>query len=119
MLKKDVDFVPISPRKPDAGRPVAGHLRAKSASRSRSKLGSDVLNESDQRNQAQLARSQPTITTMDEAKSEDGRQITRRVIERVERTRTTEEKKEILGTMLGNVDALVESVRKAGIWGLG
>jgi hypothetical protein len=33
--------------------------------------------------------------------------------------RTTEEKKEILGSMLGNVDALVEGVRKAGIWGLG
>ena len=35
-----------------------------------------------------------------------------------ERVRTTEEKKEILGTLLGNVDALVEGVRKAGIWGL-
>ena len=35
------------------------------------------------------------------------------------RRRTTEEKKELLGTMLGNVDALVEGVRKAGIWGLG
>ncbi|KAJ3932202.1 MAG: cell division control protein 14, SIN component-domain-containing protein, partial [Lentinula lateritia] len=35
------------------------------------------------------------------------------------RARTTEEKKELLGTMLGNVDALVEGVRKAGIWGLG
>jgi len=34
-------------------------------------------------------------------------------------TRTAEEKKEILGGMLGNVDALVEGVRKAGIWGLG
>lgn len=33
--------------------------------------------------------------------------------------KTTEEKKELLGTMLGNVDALVEGVRKAGIWGLG
>ncbi|KAL6309815.1 cell division control protein 14, SIN component-domain-containing protein [Sparassis latifolia] len=33
--------------------------------------------------------------------------------------RTMEEKKEILGSMLGNVDALVEGVRKAGIWGLG
>ncbi|KAI0638670.1 cell division control protein 14, SIN component-domain-containing protein [Trametes polyzona] len=32
--------------------------------------------------------------------------------------RTMEEKKEILGSMLGNVDALVEGVRKAGIWGL-
>lgn len=35
-----------------------------------------------------------------------------------ERVRTTEEKKEILGTLLGNVDALVEGVRRAGIWGL-
>ncbi|KAK7681890.1 hypothetical protein QCA50_014852 [Cerrena zonata] len=32
--------------------------------------------------------------------------------------RTMEEKKEILGGLLGNVDALVEGVRKAGIWGL-
>lgn len=35
-----------------------------------------------------------------------------------QRVRTTDEKKELLGTMLGNVDALVEGVRKAGIWGL-
>jgi hypothetical protein len=35
------------------------------------------------------------------------------------KTRTTEEKMEILGGMLGNVDALVEGVRKAGVWGLG
>jgi len=38
---------------------------------------------------------------------------------REEKWKTTEEKKELLGTMLGNVDALVEGVRKAGIWGLG
>ena len=33
--------------------------------------------------------------------------------------RTTEEKKELLGTLLGNVDALVAGVRQQGIWGLG
>ena len=33
-------------------------------------------------------------------------------------TRSMEEKKEILGGLLGNVDALVDGVRKAGIWGL-
>jgi len=33
--------------------------------------------------------------------------------------KTLEEKKELLGTMLGNVDALVDGVRKAGVWGLG
>ncbi|KAI0757988.1 cell division control protein 14, SIN component-domain-containing protein [Fomes fomentarius] len=32
--------------------------------------------------------------------------------------RTMQEKKDILGTMLGNVDALVEGVKKAGVWGL-
>lgn len=34
-------------------------------------------------------------------------------------TRTMEEKKAILGGMMGNVDTLVEGVKKAGIWGLG
>lgn len=33
--------------------------------------------------------------------------------------RTMEEKKALLGSMMGNVDTLVEGVRKAGIWGLG
>lgn len=33
--------------------------------------------------------------------------------------RSADEKKEILGGMLGNVDALVAGVRKAGVWGLG
>ena len=33
--------------------------------------------------------------------------------------KSTEEKKELLGSMLGNVGALVEDVEKAGIWGLG
>lgn len=39
--------------------------------------------------------------------------------ERSVSVRTMEEKKEILSGMLGNVDALVEGVRKAGVWGLG
>jgi len=42
-----------------------------------------------------------------------------KLIGRKGKIRTTEEKKALLGTMLGNVDALVEGVRKAGIWGLG
>jgi len=32
--------------------------------------------------------------------------------------KTTEQKKELLSFMLGNVDALVESVKRAGVWGL-
>lgn len=37
----------------------------------------------------------------------------------IERRRSTQEKKEILGSLLGNVDTLVEGVAKSGIWGLG
>ncbi|EKM59856.1 uncharacterized protein PHACADRAFT_250626 [Phanerochaete carnosa HHB-10118-sp] len=33
--------------------------------------------------------------------------------------KTMDEKKAILGSMMGNVDTLVEGVRRAGIWGLG
>lgn len=33
--------------------------------------------------------------------------------------RTTDEKKEVLAVWLGNVDALVEGVQRAGVWGLG
>jgi hypothetical protein len=36
-----------------------------------------------------------------------------------ERRKTSAEKKQFLGTMLGNIEALVEGVEKAGIWGLG
>jgi hypothetical protein len=34
------------------------------------------------------------------------------------RVKSTQEKKELLGTCLGNVDALVEGMKKAGAWGL-
>ena len=34
------------------------------------------------------------------------------------RIKTTAEKKELLGTWLGNVDALVEGVQRTGVWGL-
>lgn len=40
------------------------------------------------------------------------------VMRRPVKARTMEEKKAILGSMMGNVDTLVEGVKKAGIWGL-
>lgn len=46
------------------------------------------------------------------------RKGTRACVSEGGRVLTMEEKKEKLGTLLGNVDALVEGVRKAGIWGL-
>ena len=47
------------------------------------------------------------------------REMSSKKHERANRTRTMEEKKELLGQLLGNVDALVDGVRSAGIWGLG
>ncbi|KAK0444347.1 cell division control protein 14, SIN component-domain-containing protein [Armillaria borealis] len=96
MLQRDLDFVPESPHRSTASSVANTSLLrpqpGKSASQSstRSRLGSAFA----------LDTSPKTMGA-------------------VERIRTTEEKKEILGTMLGNVDALVEGVRKAGVWGLG
>jgi hypothetical protein len=98
-MLKDVDFVPESPQREltetaqDADRRLH-HRRTGSKAASSSLIGEkSVLIESNER------IGLPVVL------SGGGR--------------TTEEKKKILGTMLGNVDALVESVTKAGIWGLG
>lgn len=98
MLKKEVDYEPLSPRKPGIGdrlstpsRPRAythGHYTPSRSSTHSSKL---------------------SICVGENDFPGDGD----------EKRKTTDEKKQFLGTMLGNVDALVEGVRKAGIWGLG
>ncbi|KAJ7206773.1 cell division control protein 14, SIN component-domain-containing protein [Mycena pura] len=95
MLRKDLDFVPLSPKKTpgDQGAP------ARSAVRGRSRLASDEA----------VVPQEEESTIWQEA--EDTRAS--------QEAKTTEEKKELLATMLGNVEALVEGVRKAGIWGLG
>ncbi|KAF9231353.1 cell division control protein 14, SIN component-domain-containing protein [Melanogaster broomeanus] len=104
MLRKDVDYEPQSPKKVQVSR-----------------LGvADRYMTPPPREQALISKSEPNSTftpilrrieTPEPAES-PGK------ANRHERVRTTDEKKEILGTMLGNVDALVEGVRKAGIWGL-
>ncbi|OAX38585.1 CDC14-domain-containing protein [Rhizopogon vinicolor AM-OR11-026] len=98
MLRKEVDYEPLSPKKPRGFRPGLGVTDATgpatpSASRVRE-------------------TSKRTISS-DRAEGAEARSS------KHNRVRTTDEKKEILGSMLGNVDALVEGVRKAGIWGLG
>ncbi|KAK0461663.1 cell division control protein 14, SIN component-domain-containing protein [Desarmillaria tabescens] len=96
MLQRDLDFVPESPQRSTASSVANTSLlrphpgKSVSQTSTRSRLGSAfVLNTS------------PNATGV------------------TEKVRTTEEKKAILGTMLGNVNALVEGVRKAGVWGLG
>ncbi|KAJ3822591.1 cell division control protein 14, SIN component-domain-containing protein [Lentinula raphanica] len=92
-----------------------GHSRARSVGRSESEPGpqeSRQLSSMEGRNtDAAVGMEQPPYRkTMEPSRGAVRMEV---------RARTTEEKKELLGTMLGNVDALVEGVRKAGIWGLG
>lgn len=99
MLRKEIDYEPMSPRK--GGRPP--------------------FRGSSEASLAPLPHSPPS--------SERGQSLIYTAVSSRARApfltggtaylRTTEEKKEILGGLLGNVDALVEGVRKSGIWGLG
>lgn len=122
MLRKDLDFVPLSPKKVTP--PVAeeskadllrAHKRGKSQSKSRSRLGSESGCEDDISKSDWEANGLPRVPEQD-VKDERN---TRYVSDDREKIRSTDKKKELLGTMLGNVEALVEGVRKAGVWGLG
>lgn len=115
MLKKEVDYIPQSPKK-IAGLGAryphghSGNLSSSNSSHSRSK--SQLLSTKSLCEEMGLDVSSPSKQNLERTASV----VT---VKRLEKWRTTEEKKELLGTMLGNVDALVEGVRKAGIWGLG
>ena len=111
MLKKEIDYTPQSPKKPSFA-PRHPHTKSQSMS--------NVLPSSS----STSARSLAHVSTDSGAKTVEallGRapeSNSKAREKRVGNWKTTEEKKEMLGTMLGNVDALVEGVRKAGIWGL-
>ena len=113
MLKKEVDYIPQSPKK------VAGlgarypHGHSSNISNSfHSRSKSQLISIKSPCEEVELDVSSPTKQNLERAAAD----VT---VGRQEKWRTTEEKKVLLGTMLGNVDALVEGVRKAGIWGLG
>jgi hypothetical protein len=95
MLQRDVEFVPSTPQKGPFARKGPTML-------ARGGSGSDGL---------------PERLSVETEQTED---VEVKLLNAgTARTRTRDEKKELLGTMLGNVDALVESVSRAGIWGLG
>lgn len=118
MLRKDasvlVDYVPVSPKKPSPSDNLSSPKKIQV-----SKLGVGVL-----------GRNRPGISRMGSGSGNEKEKDVF-VIERLEEhilkgkenkrmgSKTIEEKKNLLGTMLGNVDALVDGIRKAGIWGLG
>ncbi|KAG6900430.1 hypothetical protein C0993_010818 [Termitomyces sp. T159_Od127] len=113
MLRKEVEYEPQSPKKPQLSRAGSGSASRNASTKSMSRLR--AVTEDDYRKYNQLPgtpsrHGQSGTTLHHEMPKPQGR---------TEKIRTTEEKKELLGTMLGNVDALVEGVRKAGIWGLG
>jgi len=97
MLKKEVDYEPLSPRKPG--------FPSTPSSRPRAQTHGQLYTPS----RSYTHTSQLSMSVGEAELRSDGDN---------EKRKTTEEKKQLLGTMLGNVDALVEGVRKAGIWGL-
>jgi hypothetical protein len=100
MLRREVDFVPVTPKKSHGSGVGIEPLRLPSTPNSPFKnfraIPDDVS--SDTRHYSEQAAL--------------GGELARDV------TKTTEQKKEFLGFMLGNVDALVDGVKRAGIWGL-
>lgn len=129
MLRKEVDFVPISPKRAKVAQLGVGHRRPGATPLTPLKFPSSIA-KGRRRHPSPLGR----LPSEEAMYSETDTDIslgcdTRSSIEgedeffgassRHVRTRTTEEKKEILGQLLGNVDALVEGVKNAGIWGLG
>lgn len=113
MLRRDVDFVPLSPKKVQIAHLGVGVARGveRRITPLKFRSGSDL-----QRERSALGRTDTEVTLLCDEEPECETFGTSRM---QSRTRTTEEKKEILGQLLGNVDALVEGVKKAGIWGLG
>jgi hypothetical protein len=99
MLRKEVEFLPMTPKKAQIvglglGTPIPTRTPSNKSYKS-SELRRALSPCSEKENNAQWTK-------------HDG-----------VRVKTTEEKKQLLGTMLGNVDTLVEGMKKAGIWGLG
>jgi len=139
MLRKEVDYVPQSPKKilvPGVGRPslvtAASQPVVSAASECSRRVHRKSLSVSAAGNGPV-----PSILQRKRSDAEKTRTPVKRTVEqstaagvkqeddKAEKEnkganwKTLEEKKELLGTMLGNVDALVDGVRKAGVWGLG
>ncbi|KAJ7167821.1 cell division control protein 14, SIN component-domain-containing protein [Mycena filopes] len=130
MLRRDLDFVPLSPKvvAPGAGK---ANVNARGGKRA-VVVGEDGVPLGQARrmgsggNNARLVSTKSEeecdATGMGEKTESEGEGELEEEEERDgqgREQRTTDEKKKLLGTMLGNVEALVEGVRKAGIWGLG
>lgn len=106
MLQREVDFVPATPKKSHVSRLSVDPLRPLSVPGSPFKNfrvvpdGNDKINFHESHGAADGGEQNVTSSKLG---SEDT-------------VKTTEQKKEYLGLMLGNVDALVEGVKRAGVY---
>lgn len=131
MLRKDVDFVPLSPKRGKVAQINGANRRPRISQQHTPSLKVPHVNSGSKYSQlSPLSRLASEETLLSESDTDssvgDDRKVTLdnggadgrlRKKSTSSRTRTIEEKKEILGQLLGNVDALVEGVKKAGIWG--
>ncbi|KAI9467051.1 CDC14-domain-containing protein [Lactarius psammicola] len=111
MLQREVDFVPATPKKSHVSRLSVDPLRPLSMPNSPFKNFRAVPDGNDKLNPASFHEGDGAAVGGEQniAFSKLGNRDT---------VKTTEQKKEFLGMMLGNVDALVEGVKRAGVWGL-
>ncbi|KAF8514836.1 cell division protein Cdc14 [Hysterangium stoloniferum] len=101
LFRKELDFVPVTPKKAQVNRLGVGTPRG--GLRCTPKSGEIP----------------PLPVSPTKRSSEKKLYVRSDEEDQVERRRSTQEKKEILSNLLGNVDALIEGVAKSGIWGLG
>jgi hypothetical protein len=105
MLQREVDFVPATPKKSHVSRLSVDPLRPLSVP------GSPFKN----------FRVVPDGNLHESHGAADGgaeQNLASSKIGSEDTVKTTKQKKEFLGSMLDNVDALVEGVKRAGVWGL-
>jgi hypothetical protein len=111
MLRREVSFIPQSPKKPTPLKEQIGHSAVRMHRKGAHSLASLSDFESSQVwDVGEKENFLPGSCTFSFANKSGHRQAI---------LRTTEQKKELLGELLSNVDSLVEGVRKAGLWGLG
>ena len=108
MLQREVDFMPVTPKKSHASRLGLSALQPSSTPNSPFKnfrITPDDANMETGRRSDDIPFASERDQAISGPEARDG-------------VKTTEQKKEFLGFMLGNVDALVEGVKRAGVWGL-
>jgi hypothetical protein len=109
MLQKEVDFMPVTPKKSHVSRlGIIGPRHPSSAPNSPFKNFRATPDEANMETDHHSGGNSFTSERDHFISKPEDREI----------VKTTEQKKEFLSFMLGNVDALVEGVKRAGAWGL-